>query len=199
MRNNNLRKILIRVLTLAAVMAVSAVLLAACSQSSGAEAKVTEDLESMRYVELDAGTEAEIEAVLSERGREYFDMFLGKAGEFDYEITGADTNGDEAIVNVRIKTYDFAREYLKSWTEFLEATGDGTDGKEPEYDTALLYETIFRNLSSIQEKEYTADAAVICKRDEDGTWETDAASNSTLRNAVLGGLLGEISSLAGLE
>ena len=194
----NLRKKLIRIAALAAMLA-AALLLASCSDTSGAELKVTEDLESMRYVELDSEIEAEIEATLSDRGKEFFEMFLGKAGEFDYEITGADTNGDEAVVNVRITTYDFAREYLKSWSEFLEASETGADGEAAEYDTALLYETIFRNLSSIQEKEYTADAAVICTRGGDGSWTTDAASNAALRNAVLGGLLGEIQSLAGLE
>ena len=153
----------------------------------------------MRFVEIDPETEAELENVLSDRGMEYFEMFLGKAGEFDYEITGADAKGDEAIVHVRIKTYDFATEYLKSWTEFLDSTGRGGEEDAAEYDTALLYETLFKNLSSIQDKNYTADADIICTRDEEGGWTTDAKSNSILKNAILGGMIREISSLAGLE
>ena len=60
-------------------------MLAGCS-ASGAEKKVTEDLESMRYVELDKNTEEEINSLLSDQGREYFELFLSKAGEFEYEI-----------------------------------------------------------------------------------------------------------------
>lgn len=199
MRIREIRRYLISVLAVAAVLAVSAVMLAGCSNSSGAEAAVTEELESMRFVEIDPETEAELENVLSDRGMEYFEMFLGKAGEFDYEITGADSKGDEAIVHVRIKTYDFATEYLKSWTEFLDSTGRDGEGDAAEYDTALLYETLFKNLSSIQDKTYTADADIICTRDEEGSWTTDAKTNSVLKNAILGGMIREISSLAGLE
>ena len=83
---------------------------------NGAEAKVTEDLESMRYVELDPDVEAEMNSILTDKGKEYFEMFLAKAGEFEYEIT--DSKDDE--VTVRITTYDFASEYLRSWSEFLE-------------------------------------------------------------------------------
>ena len=83
---------------------------------NGAEAKVTEDLESMRYVELDPNVEAEMNSILTDKGKEYFEMFLAKAGEFEYEIT--DSKDDE--VTVRITTYDFASEYLRSWSEFLE-------------------------------------------------------------------------------
>ncbi len=199
MRIREIRRYLISVLAVAAVLAVSAVMLAGCSKSSGAEAAVTEELESMRFVEIDQETEAELEKILSDRGMEYFEMFLGKAGEFDYEITGTDAKSDEAIVHVRIKTYDFASEYLKSWTEFLETTGRDEEGEAVQYDTTLLYETLFKNLSSIQDKEYTADADIICTRDEEGGWTTDAKSNTVLKNAILGGMIREISSLAGLE
>ena len=199
MNNTKMRQYLIRAAAIAVILAVSVVMLASCGTSTGgAEAKATEDLEAMRYVELDPEAEAEIQASMSDRGREYFEMFLGKAGEFDYEITGAEANGDEAIVNVRITTYDFASEYLRTWTEFLEASGGDGSGSEAQYDTALLNETLFRNLSSIQEKGYKSDVSIICTRDEEGDWTTDAATNSTLKNAIFGGMLGEISSLAGL-
>ena len=69
---------------------ILAVIFAGCSGQSGAELKVSEDLESMRYVELDPEINAELEGLLSDQGREYYEMFLGKAGEFDYANTGAD-------------------------------------------------------------------------------------------------------------
>ena len=61
-------------------------LLSGCGGAKGDAAAVREDLESMRYVELDPDTEAEIENILSDQGKEYFEMFLSKAGEFEYEI-----------------------------------------------------------------------------------------------------------------
>lgn len=178
-------------LMLASLLAVSVFMLASCKVSTAYEAKVASDLEDMRYVELDAETDAELESLLSEQGREYFEMFLGKAGEFDYKITGSDEadDGETVIVHVRINTYDFGSEYLKSWSEFLESSGE-------EYDSAVLYETLFRNLSNIQSKDYYADADITCTMDENGEWQTDAKSNTALRNAILGGMINEISGLA---
>lgn len=185
---------------LAAVMILS-LMLAGCSGQSGAELKVSEDLESMRYVELDPKINAELEGLLSDQGREYYEMFLGKAGEFDYAITGADKTDDGTVVHVRITTYDFASEYLRSWTEFLEPyenddSKKAGDGKE-NFDSAQLYETLFRNLSGIAEKKFIADVDINCE-EEDGKWQTDAATNAALRDAILGGMLSEMSSLAGL-
>ena len=77
--------------------------------------------------------------------------FKQVAGEFEYEILDSkeDTSGqagDSAIVTVRIRTYDFASEYLKTWTEYLEKS-------DPEqFDEAELYEDLFRNLSSLRKK-----------------------------------------------
>ena len=178
-----------------------AVLLSGCSGQSGAELKVSEDLESMRYVELDPEINAELESMLSDQGKEYYEMFLGKAGEFDYSITGTDSTDGNTVVHVRITTYDFASEYLKSWTEFLEPYENGKDGKDgsgsENFDSAILYETLFRNLSSIQEKDYIADVDIACA-EEDGKWHTDAAANAALKDAILGGMIAEMRSLAGL-
>lgn len=176
---------------LAAVIAAVVLVFAGCAGSSGAEAKAAADLEDMRYVELDQETDAELQSMLSDQGKEYFEMFLGKAGEFEYKVTGTDEEGDAAVVHVRIITYDFGSEYLRSWSEFLE----GSDG---EYDSAVLYETLFRNLSNVKEKDHIADIDIRCTRSEDGSWETDAKRNAALRNAILGGMIEEISNLAGI-
>ena len=190
--------------TAAALMSaimILAVIFAGCSGQSGAELKVSEDLESMRYVELDPEINAELESMLSDQGKEYYEMFLGKAGEFDYSITGTDSTDGNTVVHVRITTYDFASEYLKSWNEFLEPYENGRSekdaGTKENFDSALLYETLFRNLSRIQEKEYTAEVDIACT-EENGEWHTDAATNAALKDAILGGMIGEMRSLAGL-
>ena len=195
------------------LMAVCIAVAAGCSGRNGAEVKVSEDLESMRYVELEPGAEAEINSMLTEQGREYFEMFLAKAGEFEYEITGS----KDSEVTVRITTYDFASEYLRAWSEFLEdadakaeaqessgkakapdAEGNGKEEYDP-YDDAELYEKLFRRLSNVKDKNYRAEVTVTCTQAEDGTWETDAKNNTELRNAILGGMLNEIAGLADLS
>ena len=182
-------------------------LLSGCGGAKGDAAAVREDLESMRYVELDPDTEAEIENILSDQGKEYFEMFLSKAGEFEYEIIDSheEESGSGPAVTVRIKTYDFASEYLRSWSEFLEkndsgAADDGTaagDGTQSGYDQAVLYETLFKNLSSAADKSYISETEIHCAESEDGSWHTDAKTNAAVKNAILGGMLNEIASLAG--
>lgn len=191
--NNTDRKLIVRLIA-AAIMIAAVLMLAGCSGGNGAEAKTAEDIESMRDVSLDQETEAELESMLSEEGREYLQSFLDKAGDFEYKITGSDDADDgsgEVIVHVRITSYDFASEYLKSWSEFLEGSSEA-------YDSAVLYETLFRNLSNVADKDYISEVDIKCSQDEEGEWTTDAKSNSALRNAILGGMISEISSLAGM-
>jgi len=191
------------------LITASCLLLSGCGGAKGDAAAVREDLESMRYVELDPDTEAEIENILSDQGKEYFEMFLSKAGEFEYEIIESrkEESGSGTAVTVRIKTYDFASEYLRSWSEFLEKNDSGAadggtaadDGTQSGYDQAVLYETLFKNLSSAADKSYISETEIHCAESEDGSWHTDAKTNAAVKNAILGGMLNEIASLAGVS
>ncbi|MBQ3291035.1 MAG: hypothetical protein IJH43_01510 [Mogibacterium sp.] len=164
--------------------------LAACSLS-GAEAQVSEDLESMRNIGFDQDTTEEIMGMLDEDGREDFADFLSKAGAYEFRITGStETDENTTIVTVRIRTYCFGREYLKAWNEYLEVKGEG------DFDQAGFYEMMMERLGDVEDKTFTQEVEVTCTdSDGDGVWETDTASNYPLRNAMLGGLLGEIASL----
>lgn len=206
MTGNIKHHILIRFMT-AALLVLCVLLLAGCGENKAAESQAAQDIEDMRYVELDQETNAELESMLSDQGREFLEMFLGKAGEFDYTITGSDEADDNVIVHVRITTYDFASEYLRSWSEFLEESDSAvsaagaedskdTAKQEKAYDSAKLYETLFRNLSNVQNKDYTANVDITCMKGEDGAWKSDAASNAALRDAILGGMIREIRQLA---
>ena len=186
-------------------MLLAAVLLAAMLTgcASGAENAVKADLESMRSSDHDPETAEEISEMLSDQGREYYDQFISRTGEFEYKITGHDkvsasddgeTAGERTVVHVRITTYDFASEYLKTWSEFLEKS----DGSAGEYDSAELYEMLFENLAKTEDRDYTADVDIVCTQDEDGEWHTDATSNRALRDAIYGGMLIEMGMLAGM-
>lgn len=174
---------------------VSALMLAGCGGESGAEARVKEDLESMRSVELDQDTASEIESLMNNEGKEYYQKFLKMAGDFDYEISQTEKKDGAAVVTVKIRTYDFGSEYLKTWADFLEASETSGDGSG--YDTAKLYEMLFQNLSSLQKKEYTGYVDIKCTQGSDGKWSSDATADPGVRNAVFGGMLYEINSLAG--
>ena len=183
-QETSIKKSMIRPL----LLLMAAVLAFAFSGCSGKDARtqVRDDLESMRYVELDLDVEAELEKTLTDSGRDYFEMFLAKAGEFEYEIKGSDDSG----VTVIITTYDFASEYLRSWSEFLEKSDPDN------YNETVLYENLFRNLSNVSDKSYKTQVVIGYTRNEDGTVVTDAKNNPELRNAILGGMLNEIAGLA---
>ena len=174
------------ILTLLLLMAAAAAFAFSGCSGNDARTQVKEDLEAMRYVELEPAVESELEKILTDSGREYFEMFLAKAGEFEYEIKGSDDSG----VTVIITTYDFASEYLRSWSEFLEKSDPDN------YNETELYENLFRNLSNVSDKSYKTQVVIGYTRNEDGTVVTDAKNSPELRNAILGGMLNEIAGLA---
>lgn len=177
-------------LLLAAVVMLA--MLTGCTEI-GAEAEVRSDLEEMREIELDDELSDQIDGILNDRAKEYFEVFMDKVSDFDYEITGSEQADDgSTVVNVRITTYSFGREYLSTWSEYIEAQGDG------EFDQAAFYEMLMKNLSSLELKSYDMNVDITCEKDDDsdGDWETDVESNMALRDAVLGGLITEIASVA---
>lgn len=166
-----------------------AALLVSCSQS-GATAQVKADLESMRHIELDPEMTEEISGMLGSEGKDDMEEFLEKAGEFDFDIQKTEDGEDYSLVTVRITSYCFGREYLKTWNDYLEKEGDG------EFDPASFYSMLMDNLSEVEDKTFSRKVTITCIDDDSGNWTTDALSNSELRNAIFGGMLREIAALA---
>ncbi|MBR2539726.1 MAG: hypothetical protein IKE85_02700 [Mogibacterium sp.] len=191
---DNLMKRIMRamaVMVLALSLSVSAVMLAGCTES-GAETQVRTDLESMRTLDLDQEVTEELTGMLDKEGRSNYYEFIRKAGEYNYKILETIDNKDgTTTVAVRITSYSFGKAYLDAWSDFLEENPDG------DFDPADFYTELMEHLSEVQGKEYVTDVDIICTEDdESGEWTTDAASNYELRNAMLGGMLREIASLA---
>ena len=110
-------------------------MLAGCSSMNEAENKVSKELKALQS---SGSTGSEVIALrdsLSDEGRENFDGFLKKLRSFEFEITGSeeddDKDDDYTLVSVRIKTFDFGREYLAAWTEYLKANEDTTQEDRP--------------------------------------------------------------------
>lgn len=171
---------------------IGMILLAGCSKS-GAEKQVEADLEGMRNIELDEELSSELESILSEEGKKNFGRFRELAGEYEVEIIDSEKSETDSsvTVTVRIRTYSFGREYLRTWTEYLENRG------ENDFSQSEFYELLMKNLSTLESKGYYSDVEVVCIEPvSDGSWLTDAATNAGLRDAILGGMPSEIAALA---
>ena len=187
--------------TLKAIAAGLAVLLcllmlAGCASMNEAEKKVYKELKALQESDSTGSEVITLRDSLSEEGRKNFDGFLKKLKGFDFEITGSEEgekNGDEyTLVSVKIKTFDFGREYLAAWTEYLKAN----EGANPE-DLTDFYELLFARLNSLDEKEYIKTIQIVCIDPLDnGEWIANIKDNEELQDAIFGGMLSEMKALA---
>jgi hypothetical protein len=171
-------------------------LLSGCSSMNGAEKKVSKELSALRKSQTTGSEVLELRDSLSDSGRENFDGFLEKLRDFDYEITGSEESKAEddasTIVNVKIKTYDFGREYLAVWTEYLKAN----ENEKPD-DLTEFYELLFERLNSLSEKDHIKTIGIVCADPlGNGEWIANIKENEELQDAVFGGMLSEMKALA---
>jgi len=182
-------------LTALLLCAVLLVMTAGCAARSGAEKKVANELDALKSSDSVGSEVSEIHKILSDEGKGYLDSFLKKLRDFDYEITGERQDGDNTVVTVRIKTYDFGREYLAVWTDYLKERNGVIDEND---DLTGFYEELFRRLSELSEKEYIHDVEIVCVEPLDnGEWIANIKDNEQLQDAIFGGMMGEMKTLAG--
>lgn len=179
-------------------MVIMALMLAGC-QGSGAKAKVRSELDRLQTSETAAGRMSEVQEMLPAESGKDFEAFLAKVRDFDYEIIGteelSDDSGEYTLVTVKIITYDFGKEYLATWTDYIRshknASIDDADGKE-------FYGELFARLSKLTDKQYISYVDIKAMEPMDnGEWVTDVSSNAKLQDALFGGMMGEIRTLAG--
>ena len=171
-------------------------MLAGCTSMNDAEKKVYKELKALQESDSTGSEVITLRDSLSEEGRKNFDGFLKKLKGFDFEITGSEEgekNGDEyTLVSVKIKTFDFGREYLAVWTEYLKAN----EGANPE-DLTDFYELLFARLNSLDEKEYIKTIQIVCIDPLDnGEWIANIKENEELQDAIFGGMISEMKMLA---
>ena len=184
--------------SIAAVLAVVLCLLvfAGCSPMNDAEKKVSKELKALQASDYLGDEVIDLRDSLSDEGRENFDGFLKKLRDFDFEITGSeeddDKDDDYTLVSVKIKTYDFGREYLAAWTEFLK-TNEGIESE----DMAEFYEMLFTRLNSLNEKDRINYIKIVCIDPLDnGEWIANIKENEELQDAIFGGMMSEMKALA---
>ena len=168
---------------------------AGCAAKSEPEKKVAKELDALKTSESVGSEVSDMEKLLSDEGKENFDSFLKKLRDFDYELTGVKEEGDHATVTVRIKTYDFGRAYLAEWTDYLREHSDSLSGEE---ELTGFYEELFAKLAALDKKESIKDVDIVCVKPLDnGEWIANIKDNEQLQDAVFGGMMSEMKTLAG--
>ncbi len=167
-----------------------------CTRLNGAEKKVSNELRALQSSETVGSEVITLRDSLSDEGKRNFDGFLAKLRAFDYEITGSRPDDDKAddrtLVSVRIRTFDFGREYLAAWTEYLRENQD----TRPE-DMTAFYELLFARLNSLNRKECIRHLDIVCMDPLDnGEWIANIKENEELQDAIFGGMMSEMKTLA---
>ena len=184
--------------TIAAGLAVLLcfLMLAGCNSMNDAEKKVSKELKALQSSDSVGSEVIALRDSLSDEGKENFDGFLKKLRSFEFEIAGSEEDeekdDDYTLVNVRIKTFDYGREYLAAWTEYLKANEES----KPE-DMTDFYEMLFARLNSLEEKDFIKHINIVCIDPLDnGEWIANIKDNEELQDAVFGGMLSEMKTLA---
>ena len=180
----------------ALLVLLSAVMLAACS-GSGAEAEVKAGLDQLKASETAAAKLEAVQETLPEEAGADFEAFLAKVRDFDYVIIGSETvseAGDEyTAVDVKITSYDFGREYIAAWTDYLKnhknASSEDAEGRE-------FYKVLFARLAGLEDKDRISFAEIRATESADGGWTTDIQTNEELQDALFGGMISEMKALA---
>ena len=129
----------------------------------------------------------------SEEGEEYDEAtkkFKEKVFDFDYTIGEERIDGENAEVDVTIKTYDFGTmmgQYLeRAMSELMAAAFDGASQEEID---AMDRKILEEELDKLTEKSYETTVPMKLKKVE-GEWKVvEIEGDSEFMNAMLGGLV----------
>ena len=180
--------------TIAAGLAVllCLLMLAGCSSMNDAEKKVSKELKALQESDALGSEVMNLRDSLSDEGRKNFDGFMKKLKGFDFQIIGSEEGDGHTLVNVKIKTCDFGREYLAAWTEYLKTNEEA----KPD-DLTVFYELLFARLNSPVEKDYIKTIQIVCIDPlNNGEWIANIKENEELQDAIFGGMMSEMKALA---
>ena len=184
----------IAVLMLIPIMAAMLWVITSCSNSNSedyadAELAVKTDLEALKN---DHNALPKVEEFSDDVSEAMLEAYVEKLRDFDYEITGSEKSedGDSVLVTVRITTYDLGSVYLETWNDQMKID------KNARYESQF-YTNLFTRIASLTTKDYTGTATIVCRENGDsGEWTTDVRTNSSLMNAISGGMVAEMVNLS---
>jgi hypothetical protein len=176
--------------------AILAVMLAACS-GGGAKSQVEDELDALKTSATAASSLAEVKEDLPEDSGKNFDAFLAKVRDFDYKILGSevknDGDGPYTLVTVKITSYDFGREYLATWKDYLR---DHKDASKEDAGGSEFYTELFSRFAKLEDRKHVSYVDIKATESEDGSWTTDIQTNEKLQDALFGGMISEMKALA---
>ena len=187
------------IMLLAAAVVIAGMVLTGCSPKAPetfpeAEAAVTDALSKIKSSEDSEATFKKItELAGTKEEGEALSGYIDKLKEFEYEFVNTKkVEGEEnaVCVTTRITTYDFGNAYISTWNEFIQMNDSLT--KENEFISNLMFKC-----ASMTKKEFVTDVDIICTDDDgDGKWDTNVKNNDSLMNALSGGMVEAMKSIA---
>ena len=136
--------------------AILVMVLAACS-GGGAKGEVKDELAALQTSVPASASLAEIKGNLPQDAGEDFDAFLAKVRDFDYKILGNevknDGDGAYTLVTVKITSYDFGREYLATWKDYLSSHRDAS---KEDAEGSEFYTELFSRLAKLEDKNHVS-------------------------------------------
>lgn len=176
--------------------ALLALMLVACT-GNGASGAVRSEFEKLKTSETAPASLDAVKKDLPAEAGDDFDSFLAKVRDFDYKILGSevknDGDGEYALVTVKITSYDFGREYLSTWKDYLK-THENASAEDAE--GAEFYTELFSRLAGLKKKQHVSFVEVKATEAEDGSWTTDIQTSEELQDALFGGMISEMKNLA---
>lgn len=180
----NLRKITIAILTLTMLFGFCA-----CTKSNTPTVVVEKQMQQIKEEQV----ETELSSLVSDSSivkkyKKDYQKLLKKIQDFDYEVTKEKINGDSATVTVKITTYDFGKAYKQMYQQISKdaAAGKITSSTDT---TSYVYKLLFSKMNALEDKDYSTTVKVKCTKDDDGTWSTNILDDSTIEDAILGGVM----------
>ena len=164
--------------------------LMACGGKPTASDQVKKDLDEFKSEDI----EEEFEDVfgdnkeLEEKYHDEYLKFVKKIQDLDYEITDEDVKDDKATVTVKITTYDFGKAYQKTYEKVIADASSGAITAESDIES-YVYETMFKNLNAVKDKDYTKEVKISCVKEDDGEWNTSIYDNKEVQDALMGGMI----------
>lgn len=177
----------IKIMIIAAVVLVIGVFAGMKIYSHTVSGVVGSDLKSIKNEQIDTSTLAKTYSLDTSLEGKLNDV-IEKVLDFDYDVQSKSVKGDTAKVKVKITTYDFGKAYMAASKQIAK---DKKAGKITDSTVTKKYasKVMFNAILDLEDKSYSKVITIKCTKDDDGKWETDAATNTELMNAIFGGLV----------
>ena len=170
---------------------VTTIALAGCGNEAGPSAAVKEDMEAYRADLATRMAESEDLDMADLFESSEADALIDMMADFEYEIINEEVDGDNAEVDVKIKTYPFgdALEEVMP-TIFMAALAGGSED--------AMVKSMIKAFTDLNEKSYSKTVTIHCTKNGDG-WKTDInEENLDLLNALSGGIYDAVENIASM-